>query len=204
MRKMRETGSALMNAGEMRLVLASAPRNLMELSRRELMGMVRRARGMVVQYEKLAHRLRREAMRVPMGSRVMGGSMNTRRKAALFRTALTRFESRLGRMEKAPARKVRPAMRKARPAMRKARPAMRKRPVAKKAMRPAARATAPRKKAVTAKAVTAKKAMRPAGYARRGPVKARAHKPRRVSAMKTRTHRTAKARTPTRRAATTR
>ncbi|GMU05527.1 hypothetical protein [Corallococcus caeni] len=197
MRKMRETGSALMNAGEMRLVLASAPRNLMELSRRELMGMVRRARGMVVQYEKLAHRLRREAMRVPMGSRVMGGSMNTRRKAALFRTALTRFESRLGRMEKAPARK-------ARPAMRKARPAMRKRPAAKKAMRPAARATAPRKKAVTAKAVTAKKAMRPAGYARRGPVKARAHKPRRVSTMKTRTHRTAKARTPTRRAATTR
>ncbi|MFP2901221.1 hypothetical protein, partial [Corallococcus sp. 4LFB] len=112
MRKMRETGSALMNAREMRLVLASAPRNLMELSRRELMGMVRRARGMMVQYEKLAHRLRREAMRVPMGSRVMGGSLNTRRKAALFRTALTRFESRLGRMEKAPARKARPAMRK--------------------------------------------------------------------------------------------
>ncbi|NOK32151.1 hypothetical protein D7W79_22825 [Corallococcus exercitus] len=200
MRKMRETGSALMNAREMRLVLASAPRNLMELSRRELMGMVRRARGMVVQYEKLAHRLRREAMRVPMGSRVVGGSMNTRRKAALFRTALTRFESQLGRMEKAPARK--------------ARPTMRKRPATKKVMRPATRATAPRKKAVTAKAVTAKKATRPAGYARRGPVKtrthkprrvpgmkARAHKPRRMPGMKTQVHRTAKARTPTRRAA---
>ncbi|WP_375759571.1 hypothetical protein [Corallococcus exercitus] len=183
MRKMRETGTALMNAGEMRLVLASAPRNLMELSRRELMGMVRRARGMVVQYEKLAHRLRREAMRVPMGNRMIGGSMNTRRKAALFRAALTRFESQLGRMEKAPARK--------------ARPAMRKRPTAKKAMRPAARATAPRKKAATAK-----KAMRPAGYARRGPVKARTHKPRRMPGMKRQApHRTAKARTPTRRAA---
>ncbi|RKH65472.1 hypothetical protein [Corallococcus aberystwythensis] len=181
MRKMRESGTALMSAREMRLVLASAPRNLMELSRRELMGMVRRARGMVVQYEKLAHRLRREAMRVPMGRRVMGGGMDTRRKAALLRTALSRFESQLRRT--APARK--------------ARPVMRKRPAAKKAMRPAVRATAPRKKAVPAK-----KAMQPAGYARRGPVKARAHKPRRIPAVKARVHRTAKARTPMRKAAT--
>ncbi|RKH48546.1 hypothetical protein D7Y23_19890 [Corallococcus sp. AB050B] len=162
MRKRRETGTALMNAREMRLVLASAPRNLMELSRRELMGMVRRARGLVVQYEKLAHR-------------VMGGRMHTRRKAALFRTALSSFESQLRRMELAPVRK--------------ARPAMRKRPAAKKVMRPAARATPPRKKAVSVK-----KATRPAGYARRGPVKARAHKARRMPAMK--------ARAPARRAAT--
>ncbi|MFB1480727.1 hypothetical protein [Corallococcus sp. RDP092CA] len=183
MRKRRETGTALMNAREMRLVLASAPRNLMELSRRELMGMVRRARGLVVQYEKLTHRLRREAMRVPMGSRVVGGRMDTRRKAALFRAALSRFESQLRRMERTPARK--------------ARPVMRKRPAAKKALRPMARATAPRKKAVTAK-----KAMRPAGYARRGPVKARAHKARRMPAMKARAHRSPKARTPARRAAT--
>ncbi|NOK21284.1 hypothetical protein [Corallococcus carmarthensis] len=195
MRKMRDAGAALMNAREMRLVLASAPRNLMELSRRELMGMVRRARGMVTQYEKLARRVRRGAMRVPMGSRVMGGSLDTRRKAALFRSALTRFESRLRRMEMAPVRK--------------ARPTMRKRPAAKKVMRPAVRATAPRKKAVTAK-----KAMRPAGYARRGPVKARAHKARRIPAVKARVHkarripaakarvhRTAKVRTPARRAA---
>ncbi|MBZ4374060.1 hypothetical protein [Corallococcus sp. AS-1-6] len=182
MRKMRETGTALMNAREMRLVLASAPRNLMELSRRELMGMVRRARGLVDHYEKLAHRLRREAMRVPMGSRVMGGRMDTRRKAALFRKALTRFESQLRRMEMAPARK--------------ARPTLRKRPAAKKTLRPAARATARRKKTV------AKKALRPAGYARRGPVKARAHKARRVPAMKAQAHRTVKGRTPARRAAT--
>ncbi|NNC15256.1 hypothetical protein HRD49_17805 [Corallococcus exiguus] len=196
MRKMRETGTALMNAREMRLVLASAPRNLMELSRRELMGMVRRARGMVDQYEKLARRLRREAMRVPMGSRVIGGRMDTRRKAALFRKALTRFESQLRRMEMVPARK--------------ARPTMRKRPAVKKTLRPAARATAQRKKAVVTK-----KAMRPAGYARRGPVKARAHKARRMPAVKARAHkarrmpamkaqahRTVKGRTPARRAAT--
>ncbi|MBN8227790.1 hypothetical protein JYK02_09735 [Corallococcus macrosporus] len=197
MRKMRETGTALMNAREMRLVLASAPRNLMELSRRELMGMVRRARGMVTQYEKLADRLRREARRVPMGSRMMGGSLDTRRKAALFRTALTRFEAQLSRMEKAPARK--------------ARPTMRKRPTAKKAMRPAARTTPVTRK----KAITSKKAMQPAGYARRGPVKTRTHKPRRIPGMKarantprrmpgmkTQAHRTTKTRMPTRRTAT--
>ncbi|WP_223632264.1 hypothetical protein [Corallococcus sp. EGB] len=185
MRKMRQTGTALMNAREMRLVLASAPRNLMELSRRELIGMVRGARGLVTRYEKLTHKLRREARRVPMGNRVMGGRMDTRRKAALFRTALSRFEAQLRRMEKAPARK--------------ARPAMRKRPVAKKAMRPAARATAPRKKTVSAK-----KAIRPAGYARRGSVKARAHKARRIPAMKAQAHRASKGRTPARRRAATR
>ncbi|MHA7630906.1 hypothetical protein [Corallococcus sp. M7] len=183
MRKMRETGSALMNAREMRLVLASAPRNLMELSRRELMGMVRRARGLVGQYEKLAHRLRREAMRVPMGSRVMGGRMDTRRKAALFRKALTRFESQLRRMEMTPVRK--------------ARSVMRKRPAAKKTLRPAIRATVRRKKTVVAK-----KSPRPAGYARRGPVKARAHKARRIPAMKAQAHRTVKGRAPARRTAT--
>lgn len=190
MRKTRETGTAMMNAREMRLVLASAPRNLMDLSRRELIGMVRIARGLVARYEKVTHKLRREARRVPMGNRVMGGRVDTRRKAALFRTALSRFESQLRRMERAPARKTRRAMRK--------------RPTAKKVMRPATRATASRKKAVTAKKpiVAAKKAIRPAGYARRGPVKARAHKARRMPAMKARAHRAPKGRTPARRAAT--
>ena len=61
MRKVKDPGVALMNDREMRLVLASAPRNLMELSQRELKGMVKRARGMMDKYTQRSHMLRREA-----------------------------------------------------------------------------------------------------------------------------------------------
>lgn len=169
MRKVKDAGSALMNAREMRLVLASAPRNVMELSRRELMGMVKRARGMVDRYEQLAHRLRREAIgrRVPSRRHMADGTMNIRRKAALFRTALSRFEMRLGRMAKAPVRK--------------ARHTLRKRPVARKVMRSTTHAMPVRKKKTLAK-----RTARPAAYARRGAVKRRVPKARRIPAMKPR------------------
>ncbi|RYZ35819.1 MAG: hypothetical protein EOO71_34090 [Myxococcaceae bacterium] len=181
MRKVKDPGVALMNEREMRLVLASAPRNVMELSERELKGMVKRARGMMDKYTQRSHRLRREASgkRMPTRSRKAEGDMNTRRKAALFRTALSRFETQLGRMERS-------AMRKARPAVRKARPAMRKRPVARKATRATARVTPVRKKAAMAK--------RPAGYSRRGPVKGGARKAQGFSSMKTQAHRAAQGR----------
>ncbi|RKH16608.1 hypothetical protein D7Y13_04045 [Corallococcus praedator] len=180
MRKVKDPGVALMNDREMKLVLASAPRNLMELSERELKGMVKRARGMMDKYTQRSHMLRREASgkRVPTRSRKAEGDMNTRRKAALFRTALSRFEMQLGRMERA-------AMRKARPAMRKARPAMRKRPVARKATR----ATPLRKKTAMAK-----RTARPAGYARRGQVKGGARKAQGFSSMKTQAHRASQGR----------
>ena len=75
--------------------------------------------------------------------------MNTRRKAALFRTALARFEMQLGRMAKE--------------ALRKARPALRKRPVAIKATRAPARGTP-----VSKKPAMAKRTARPAGSSHRG------------------------------------
>lgn len=116
MRKVRDVGAALMNERERQVMMASAPERLMELSRRELQAMVKRARVMMERYAQRMERMGRGGPgtggRIPLRSRKVEGAMHTRRKAAMFRTALARFELRLGRMAKAALRTSRPATRK--------------------------------------------------------------------------------------------
>lgn len=117
MRKVMDAGAALMSERERQVMMASVPRNLMELSRRELERMVKRARGIMDRYAQRSVPVERvvPGRRIPLRSRkVEGTTMHTRRKAAMFRTALARFELRLGRMAKAALPKARPAMRKPR------------------------------------------------------------------------------------------
>ncbi|RKH12194.1 hypothetical protein D7V97_09160 [Corallococcus sp. CA053C] len=149
MRKVMDAGAALMNERERQVMVASAPRNLMALSRRELQRMVKRARDMMGRYALRSQQVRRVApgTRIPLRGRKVEGEMNTRRKAAMFRTALARFELQLGRMTKAALRKARPAMRT--PVVGKATRAMPSRMKTVKMTR-MARVAAPRTKPVKA------------------------------------------------------
>ncbi|NTX07408.1 hypothetical protein HUA74_05970 [Myxococcus sp. CA051A] len=102
MRTIPSKKMSLLSETEARLVLSSAPRNLTELSTRELRGRVLRARRLMTKYESLARRQRREALgrRQPTRARRAEGNANTLRKATYFRQALMRFEKRLAMMER--------------------------------------------------------------------------------------------------------
>ncbi|MFY1826788.1 hypothetical protein ACN47A_12790 [Myxococcus fulvus] len=102
MRTTPEKKMSLLTENEAQLVLASAPRNLMELSRRELRGRIQRARRLMDKYGGLATRQRREALgkRTPTRSKRAEGNANTRRKATYFRQALMRFEKRLAMLDR--------------------------------------------------------------------------------------------------------
>ncbi|MCP3062837.1 hypothetical protein LXT21_29035 [Myxococcus sp. K38C18041901] len=102
MRTTPEKKMSLLTENEAQLVLASAPRNLMELSRREVQGRIQRARRLMDKYDGLATRQRREALgkRTPTRSKRAEGNANTRRKATYFRQALMRFEKRLAMMDR--------------------------------------------------------------------------------------------------------
>ena len=88
---------SLLNESEAQLVLASAPRNLTELTPRALRGKTQRARRLVGKYQDQARRQRREAIgkREPTRGRRAQHNMNTVRKAELIQHALERFEKRL-------------------------------------------------------------------------------------------------------------
>ncbi|GEN10860.1 hypothetical protein SAMN05443572_11291 [Myxococcus fulvus] len=102
MRTTPEKKMSLLTENEAQLVLASAPRNLMELSRRELRGRIQRARRLMDKYDGMATRQRREALgrRTPTRSKRAEGNANTRRKATYFRQALMRFEKRLAMLDR--------------------------------------------------------------------------------------------------------
>ncbi|WP_141327038.1 hypothetical protein [Myxococcus sp. AB025B] len=102
MRTTPEKKMSLLTENEAQLVLASAPHNLMELSRRELRGRIQRARRLMDKYDGLATRQRREALgrRTPTRSKRAEGNANTRRKATYFRQALMRFEKRLAMLDR--------------------------------------------------------------------------------------------------------
>ncbi|MBJ6764442.1 hypothetical protein JGU66_27035 [Myxococcaceae bacterium JPH2] len=190
MRGVRDSATALMNEREMRLVLASAPRNLAALTQRELKALVKRARGMKDRYALRARRLMGEARgkRPATRGRRAQGNANTRRKAVLFQQALGRFEARLAILERA-APSAKPAAR-----VRKSATGKRATPARKRA--PARKATATRR-APTAKASRvrgAKKAAAPAGYVRRQKSRGGAQKQRRFSSVNTVAHRTAQGR----------
>lgn len=92
---------SLLTESEAQLVLASAPRNLTELTPRALKGKTQRARKLVGKYQDLARRQRREATgrRVPTRGRRAEHNMNTVRKAVLIQRALEKFEKRLDTLE---------------------------------------------------------------------------------------------------------
>lgn|GEM_PF-5212926 len=102
MRTIPSKKMSLLSETEARLVLSSAPRNVMELSTRELRGRIQRARRLMTKYEDQARRQKREAMgrRQPTRSRRAEGNANTMRKAMYFRQAMMRFEKRLAMMER--------------------------------------------------------------------------------------------------------
>lgn len=93
---------SLLTESEAQLVLASAPRNVTELTPRALKGKTQRARRLVGKYQDQARRQRREAIgkRVPSRGRKAEHNMNTVRKAALIQNALERFEKRLELLER--------------------------------------------------------------------------------------------------------
>lgn len=93
---------SLLTEREAQLVLSSAPRNLVELTPRELRNSIQRARRLMGKYEDQAKSQRREARgtKVPTRSRRAQGNTNTRRKAEYFAVTLERFEKRLALLEK--------------------------------------------------------------------------------------------------------
>ncbi|WP_338873299.1 hypothetical protein [Myxococcus stipitatus] len=105
---------SLLTEPEARLVLSSAPRNVVELSARELRARILRARRLMRKYQDTARRQRREALgrRVPTRSRRAEGNANTVRKALYFQQALSRFEKRLVLLERQEARAAALAARK--------------------------------------------------------------------------------------------
>ncbi|AGC49000.1 hypothetical protein MYSTI_07728 [Myxococcus stipitatus DSM 14675] len=105
---------SLLTEPEARLVLSSSPRNVVELSTRDLRGRILRARKLMRKYQDTARRQRREALRkrTPTRSRRAEGNANTVRKALYFQQALSRFEKRLALMERQEARAAALAKRK--------------------------------------------------------------------------------------------
>ncbi|MBN9687454.1 MULTISPECIES: hypothetical protein [unclassified Corallococcus] len=102
MRTLPSKRMSLLTEREAQLVLSSAPRNLAELSPRELRGRILRARRLMEKYQDEAQRQRREALRkeVPARSRRAEGNRNTLRKAEYFALTLERFEKRLALLER--------------------------------------------------------------------------------------------------------
>lgn len=102
MRTLPSKRMSLLTEREAQLVLSSAPRNLAELSPRELRGRILRARRLMEKYQDEAQRQRREALRktVPSRSRRAEGNRNTLRKAEYFALTLERFEKRLALLER--------------------------------------------------------------------------------------------------------
>ncbi|AFE04287.1 hypothetical protein COCOR_01786 [Corallococcus coralloides DSM 2259] len=102
MRTLPSKRMSLLTEREAQLVLSSAPRNLTELSPRELRGRILRARRLMEKYQDEAQRQRREALRkeVPSRSRRAEGNRNTLRKAEYFALTLERFERRLAVLER--------------------------------------------------------------------------------------------------------
>ncbi|NOJ91524.1 hypothetical protein HMI51_00985 [Corallococcus coralloides] len=102
MRTLPSKRMSLLTEREAQLVLSSAPRNLAELSPRELRGRILRARRLMEKYQDQAQRQRREALRkeVPSRSRRAEGDRNTLRKAEYFALTLERFEKRLALLER--------------------------------------------------------------------------------------------------------
>jgi hypothetical protein len=102
MRSISSKVMSLLSERETQLVLASAPRNLSELSTRELRSRLTRTRRLMDKYEAQARSQRQEARgkREPSGARRVEGDLNTRRKAEFFKQVLKRFEDRLSQLER--------------------------------------------------------------------------------------------------------
>ncbi|RKH91518.1 hypothetical protein D7Y21_02725 [Corallococcus sp. AB045] len=115
MRTLPSKRMSLLTEREAQLVLSSAPRNLAELSPRELRGRILRARRLMEKYQDAAQRQRREALRkeVPSRSRRAEGNRNTLRKAEYFAVTLERFEKRLALLERKAQVRTRAASRPA-------------------------------------------------------------------------------------------
>ncbi|CAM3966986.1 hypothetical protein [Corallococcus exiguus] len=115
MRTLPSKRMSLLTEREAQLVLSSAPRNLAELSPRELRGRILRARRLMEKYQDAAQRQRREALRkeVPSRSRRAEGNRNTLRKAEYFALTLERFEKRLALLERKAQVRARAASRPA-------------------------------------------------------------------------------------------
>ncbi|WP_164018545.1 hypothetical protein [Pyxidicoccus trucidator] len=102
MRTVPSKRMSLLTESEAQLVLASAPRNVSELSPRELRSKIQRTRRLMKKYEDQAKRQRREALgkKTPTRSRRAEGNFNTRQKAEYFALTLERFEKQLTRLER--------------------------------------------------------------------------------------------------------
>ncbi|NOK33264.1 hypothetical protein HMI49_08665 [Corallococcus exercitus] len=102
MRTLPSKRMSLLTEREAQLVLSSAPRNLAELSPRELRGRIVRTRRLMEKYQDVAQRQRREALRkeLPSRSRRAEGNRNTLQKAEYFALTLERFEKRLAMLER--------------------------------------------------------------------------------------------------------
>ncbi|NOK16700.1 hypothetical protein [Corallococcus carmarthensis] len=102
MRTLPSKRMSLLTEREAQLVLSSAPRNLAELTPRELRGRILRTRRLMEKYQDAAQRQRREALRktVPSRSRRAEGNINTVQKAEYFALTLERFEKRLALLER--------------------------------------------------------------------------------------------------------
>ncbi|MGE6757797.1 hypothetical protein ACQKGO_07310 [Corallococcus interemptor] len=115
MRTLPSKRMSLLTEREAQLVLSSAPRNLAELSPRELRGRIQRARRLMEKYQDAAQQQRREALRktVPSRSRRAEGNRNTLQKAQYFALTLERFEKRLALLERKAQVRARAASRPA-------------------------------------------------------------------------------------------
>ncbi|RKH00790.1 hypothetical protein D7V97_29830 [Corallococcus sp. CA053C] len=102
MRTLPSKRMSLLTEREAQLVLSSAPRNLTELSPRELRGRIQRTRRLMEKYQDQAQRQQREALRkqAPTRSRRAESNLNTVQKAGYFAATLERFEKRLAKLER--------------------------------------------------------------------------------------------------------
>ncbi|NOK13643.1 hypothetical protein [Corallococcus exercitus] len=102
MRTLPSKRMSLLTEREAQLVLSSAPRNLSELTPRELRARIARTRRLMEKYQDAAQRQRREALRkeMPSRSRRAEGNSNTLQKAEYFALTLERFEKRLAMLER--------------------------------------------------------------------------------------------------------
>jgi hypothetical protein len=102
MRTIPSKRMSLLTEREAQLVLSSAPRNLTELSPRELRSRIQRTRRLMEKYQDQARLQRREALgrKTPTRTRRAEGNLNTRQKAEYFALTLERFEKRLAQLER--------------------------------------------------------------------------------------------------------
>jgi hypothetical protein len=102
MRTIPSKRMSLLTEREAQLVLSSAPRNLAELTPRELRSRIQRTRRLMEKYQDQARLQRREALgrKTPTRTRRAEGNLNTRQKAEYFALTLERFEKRLALLER--------------------------------------------------------------------------------------------------------